>query len=176
MSTRRVVTGTHNGKSVVVSDEQVSPITVSLLPGTEFQSLWGGDELVTLPATGVQPSTAGWFPPTGGFRFAMFTLPPADAGPATSFDFDAAVREFGEKLPGMAEVMELDSPGMHTTSTVDLDFVVSGEVWLELDDGKETRLGPGDCVTQNGTRHAWRNKSDAPCVLVVAIVGAKPQS
>ena len=29
------------------------------------------------------------------------------------------------------------NPGMHTTDTVDFDVVVSGEVYLELDDGAE---------------------------------------
>ena len=48
---------------------------------------------------------------------------------------------------------------MHTTQTVDLDLVLEGEIWLELDDGEEVLLGPGDCVIQNGTRHAWHNRS-----------------
>jgi len=50
--------------------------------------------------------------------------------------------------------------------------VLSGEVWLELDDGAEVHLRPGDCVIQNGTRHAWRNRSTEPCVIAVALVGA----
>jgi quercetin dioxygenase-like cupin family protein len=50
--------------------------------------------------------------------------------------------------------------------------VLSGEVWLELDDGAEVHLQPGDCVIQNGTRHAWRNRSQQPCVIAVALVGA----
>jgi hypothetical protein len=28
-------------------------------------------------------------------------------------------------------------------------------LWLELDDGQLTRLGPGDAAVQNDTRHAW---------------------
>ena len=36
----------------------------------------------------------------------------------------AALRELAEKLPGMAEVMEPDHPGMHTTDTIDFDVVV----------------------------------------------------
>lgn len=47
-----------------------------------------------------------------------------------------------------------------------------GEVWLELDDGARTRLGPGDTVVQNGTRHAWRNLSGEPVTLAVVNVGA----
>jgi hypothetical protein len=39
---------------------------------------------------------------------------------------------------------------MHTTDTVDYDTIISGELCLELDDGKEVRLKPGDIVIQNG--------------------------
>jgi len=35
------------------------------------------------------------------------------------------------------------------------------------DDGVEVHLKAGDVLVQHGTRHAWRNKSDQPCVLVV---------
>jgi len=69
--------------------------------------------------------------------------------------------------------MEPDNPGMHTTDTVDFDYIISGEVWLELDDGQQVHLQAGDCVIQNGARHAWRNKSSEPCVVAVAIVGAR---
>ena len=40
----------------------------------------------------------------------------------------------------MAEVLEPENPGMHTTDTVDFDVVISGEVYLELDDGSEVLL------------------------------------
>jgi mannose-6-phosphate isomerase-like protein (cupin superfamily) len=49
---------------------------------------------------------------------------------------------------------------------------VSGEVWLELDDGAEVLLKAGDCVVQNGARHRWRNPSSEPCVMAVAQIGA----
>ncbi|MEG3585963.1 MAG: cupin domain-containing protein, partial [Actinomycetota bacterium] len=62
---------------------------------------------------------------------------------------------------------------MHTTDTVDYEFVISGEVVLELDDGAEVTLKPGDTVVPNGTRHAWRNRTNEPAVLVVVLIGAK---
>ena len=87
-------------------------------------------------------------------------------------DVAAAVTELTEKLPGLAEAMEPDHPGMHTTDSVDFDVVLSGEVWLELDDGAEVHLRAGDCVVMNGARHAWRNRSQAPCTIAVVLVGA----
>jgi quercetin dioxygenase-like cupin family protein len=68
--------------------------------------------------------------------------------------------------------MEADHPGMHTTDTIDFIYVVSGEVWLELDDGQEVHLRPGDTVVQNGTRHAWHNRGSDPCQMVGVLVGA----
>jgi quercetin dioxygenase-like cupin family protein len=50
--------------------------------------------------------------------------------------------------------------------------VVSGEVWLELDDGEAVHLHAGECVVQNGTRHAWHNRSSEPAVLFVTLLGA----
>ena len=76
-------------------------------------------------------------------------------------------------LPGMAGHMEPDDPGMHTTATVDFEFVVSGRCLLELDDGETRELGPGDTVVQNGTRHRWINPYDETCRLIVVLVGAR---
>jgi mannose-6-phosphate isomerase-like protein (cupin superfamily) len=173
MRVRRVVTGQDStGKSVFVSDDQVEPVTLSQITGPEFHRIWGSDVTPTLPTDGTPPAQPTYFPPAPGFRLGFFTLPPAGAPVPPDLDVVALFAEMGEKLPGMAEVMEPDHPGMHTTDTVDLDLVISGEVFLELDDGAEVRLGPGDCVVQNGTRHAWHNRSDQPAVLFVALLGA----
>jgi uncharacterized cupin superfamily protein len=62
---------------------------------------------------------------------------------------------------------------MHTTDSVDFEVVVSGEVVMELDDGVETLLKAGDCVVQNGTRHAWHNRSADKCVIASCLIGAE---
>lgn len=61
---------------------------------------------------------------------------------------------------------------MHTTDTTDFGVLVSGSLVLELDDGAEVALAPGDAVVQNGTRHRWRVVGDEPAVMAVCIVGA----
>ncbi|HEY7946664.1 MAG TPA: cupin domain-containing protein [Acidimicrobiales bacterium] len=172
MTMRCVVTGRKNGKSVVVADTQVEPITVSLLPGTEFHQLWGSDTPPILPTDGQEPERKGYFPPPGGYRFGFFTLGPDSVTMPEDLDIESALLELGTRLPGLADAMEPEHPGMHTTDTVDLDLVVSGEVWLELDDGEEVRLGVGDSVVQNGTRHAWHNRTSEPAVLFVTLLGA----
>jgi mannose-6-phosphate isomerase-like protein (cupin superfamily) len=173
MAVRCVVTGQdEDGTSVFVADSLVEPTKVSLLPGTEFHQLWGSNTPPTLPTDGRIPERHGYFPPPGGYRFGFFTLGPDSVSMPDDLDLEAALEELGTNLPGMAEVMELDHPGMHTTDTVDLDLVISGEVWLELDDGKEIQLRAGDCVVQNGTRHAWHNRTSEPAVLFVTLLGA----
>lgn len=174
MDIRCVVTGQDtSGKSVFVRDAPVAPVTLALLPGFEFHRLWGSESVVQLPSNGTAPPHPGYFPPKSGFRFGFFTIPSEADSEVAPADLAAAFGELREKLPGMAEVLEPENPGMHTTDTVDFDVVISGEVYLELDDGSEVLLRAGDCVVQNGTRHAWRNRSPANCVIAVTLVGAE---
>jgi quercetin dioxygenase-like cupin family protein len=69
--------------------------------------------------------------------------------------------------------MEPDNPGMHTTDTIDFEYVLSGGIMLELDDGAEVVLRPGDTVVQNGTRHRWHNRTSEPASHVAFIVAAE---
>ena len=174
MDIRRVVTGHDaDGKAVFVSDEPIEPVTLALLPGSEFHQIWGGDEPSSFPDDGSRPAAPQYFPPVGGFRFGFFTIPPdGGAGAPEGIDIGAALAEFAEKLPGMAEHLEPADPGMHTTASVDYGIVLSGQATLELDDGVTTVLNPGDCYIQNGTRHRWSNTGDVPAVLAVCLVGA----
>ncbi len=172
MGIRRVVTGqTTAGKSVLVSDESMDPIRATLLGEGGLYGLWGSDEPVKLPQGDSPPPTTGWFPPADGFRFAVVEFGP-EGPPPPDLDLGQAVAELSSKVPGLVETLEPDNPTMHTTDTIDFNFVVSGEIWLELDDGAETLLRAGDCI-QNGTRHAWHNRSSEPCVVAVGLIGAR---
>ena len=178
-----VVTGkTASGKSTVVSHGALKPVTVGMLPGVEFYRIWGSDTMVALPSDGSPPPELEYFPPKNGFRFGMFSLPPATStrapakkAPQTTpqqAPTQAQLQEAEEKLPGLLKFLEADHPGMHTTNSVDFDVVVFGEVVLELDDGTEMLLKAGDCVVQNGTRHAWHNRSRERCLIAFSLVGA----
>ena len=172
MDVRRVVTGhDSDGKAVFASDESVPPITLGLMPGAEFHRLWGSDGPQVYPDDGTNPDAHDYFPGVGGFRFGLFTIPP-EAEADYPDDMEAAAAEIETKLPGMMAHMEPDEPGMHTTDTTDFEIVLSGQIILELDDGAEVTLGPGDTVVQNGTRHRWRNPFDVPAVLGVFLAGA----
>lgn len=169
-----IVTGRNKaGKSVIVSKDAVKAVSAALAPGYEFYHLWGNDSVPKLPSDGTPPEQPQYFPPKNGFRFGIFTLPPTTTAAIAPASTPANITEFNHKLPGMGEVLERDHPGMHTTDTVDFDVVVFGEVVMELDDSAEVLLKAGDCVIQNGTRHAWHNRSSQIAVIAFSLIGAE---
>src|SRR5713226_3468990 len=173
MGIRCIVTGQNeSGKSVFMCNTSVKPVTLALFPGYEFHRLWGSDSTPELPSDGTPPAQPRYFPAIHGFRFGFFTIPPDTTTRIDRFDTAPAIEEIQQKLPGMLDVLERNHPGMPTTDTVDFDVVVSGEVVLELDDGAEVLLKAGDCVIQNGTRHAWHNRSSTNCLIAVTLLGA----
>ena len=142
---RRIVTG-HDaeGRSVVLSD---APTPKTLDIGTAaFHELWITEE-TPAPIEASEPE------PTDR---PVRTPPPAGG----------VLVRFTEMAPGA------EAP-MHRTETVDVGVVIEGETWLLLDDGSETKIGPGDSVVQRGTNHAWANRSDRPVrMMFVMIDGA----
>ena len=173
MHVRRVVTGHDNGgKAVIVDDAEIDATTVAL-SSTTYHELWREDSLPVFPNSGQNGPKTTFFPAQGGFRFFILTVPPGDghADLPQDLDLQAALDEFEHKLPGIMAVNEMGNPGMHTTDTVDMEIILSGEIVLELDDGVETTLRAGDVNIQNGTRHRWHNRGDVPAVMAVAMVG-----
>ena len=171
MKVRRVVTG-HDaeGKAIIASDSEVDGYRPTLMPTAEYHLLWGGDETPHFPDDGSRPDHRTFFPPIGGFRFGIFTVLPGAEQPSEADE--AALADVEAKLPGLLGYLDPSDPGMHTTDTIDFEVVLEGTVVLELDDGAEVTLHPGDTVVQNGTRHRWRNDGDTPARLALFICGA----
>ncbi|MCP5111715.1 MAG: cupin domain-containing protein [bacterium] len=173
MKIRRLVTGhSAEGKAIVAADTEVEGLRLAALPGVEYHQLWGGDQAPTFPDGGLEPEHRDYFPTVGGFRFVIATVAPESETPTYELDEAAAMEELDRVLPGLAATLEPDDPGMHTTDTIDFFYVISGEVRLELDDGRETSLRAGDTGVQNGTRHRWRNTTAKPCRMLFVTVGA----
>lgn len=63
---------------------------------------------------------------------------------------------------------------MHQTPTLDYIIILSGELYLIVEDG-ETLLKPGDIVIQRGTNHAWSNRSTEPCIQLAVLIDAKEE-
>jgi hypothetical protein len=176
MLIRRVVTShDKDGRAVVASDGS-PPWSKEFehTPGFASTLAWLTDAPPRLPFDGNDPTphVKTFVPPAGGSRFIIVTFPPDSVFARPDFDFAASAREHAEQSPGLVDHFEPDNPGMHTTPTVDYGIVLDGEIWLELDDGKTVHLTRHNVVIQNGTRHAWRNKGQAPATMAFVLMGA----
>jgi hypothetical protein len=178
MTVRRVVTGSVGGKSKVVSDGGTRRgKAFEKIPGQSSVLVWATSSAPSTPTDGTDIVTekSNYVPlQPGETRLMIVTFPPDTV--MMSIDPVAGFQEFTEHLPDLASAMEPDNPGMHTTPTIDYGIVLDGEVWLELDDGKQVHLKPHDIVVQNGTRHGWRNKSDKPVKMAFVLIGAQKKN
>jgi mannose-6-phosphate isomerase-like protein (cupin superfamily) len=66
-----------------------------------------------------------------------------------------------------------DGAGFHASQSVDVIVVISGRIWLELDDGVETLVSAGEVIVQNCARHRWRNHGEDWPLLAVVVIGAE---
>jgi hypothetical protein len=171
---RRVVTGHSDAGRAVVKADGTPPRTSVFqhIPGMVSRLVWATAAVPALPHDGADPTSAvtSIVPGPGESRLLVVTFPPDSVFASPDFDGAAAQRENLAVSPGLAERFEPD--GMHETPTVDYGIVLDGEVWLELDNGCAQRLVQHDVVVQNGTRHAWRNKSTRPATLAFVLIGA----
>jgi quercetin dioxygenase-like cupin family protein len=172
---RRVITGHDgDGKSLVIIDETMTAdrghvLTPEGQPNVRLSDVWisraipdnntGNDDTVEEKVT--------LEPPPGGAVFRTLEIPPD-----SERNFDQMRRYFdqmgaSERLDGQKH------PGMHKTNTVDYLIVISGEVWLILDQ-EEVLLKQGDTCVQRGTLHAWSNRADKPCTLAGILLDAAP--
>lgn len=178
MSVRRVVTGKSGGKSKIVSDGGTRRSRAfKNIPGQTAALLWSTPATPALPIDGTDViSEQSTYLPNhpGETRLIVVTFPPDSV--MMNIDPVAGFQEFAEHVPDLAAAMEPESPGMHTTQTIDYGIVLEGEVWAEVDDGKQVHLEAQDIIVQNGTRHAWRNKSDKPVKIAFVLIGAQKKN
>ena len=170
---RRVVTG-HDaeGRSVVLMDGE-SPYSFFLekAGGLRLTELW---ETRSSPADNSGAKDAAGHerriePVGGGTVFRIIEYPPDSVRLAT-IDPESFYSAMGAQA---AEKAERRHPGMHRTHTLDYCVVLSGEIYAMLDEG-EVLQRAGDCLVQRGTRHAWSNRTEKPCVIAFVLVAAKP--
>jgi mannose-6-phosphate isomerase-like protein (cupin superfamily) len=109
-------------------------------------------------------------PDPRGSVIRVLDVPP---GNVHESDANAAAESFAEMGAAHAVTAGKSShPFMHRTETVDYGILISGEIWLIVDEG-EIKLNPGDIVIQRGTSHAWSNRSDRPARLVFVLLSGK---
>jgi steroid delta-isomerase-like uncharacterized protein len=165
---RRIITAHRDGKSVIVDD---SEILAQPFLGFELT------ELMEVVGTPTIPVEEGEYkkeltlrmPDPGGVRIRLAMLTPDE-------EFFRTYREKGVDPAEEWRNAFGDDFRMHTTDTVDCGIILSGELCMELDDGAEVLLKPGDVVVNCGTRHAWRNRSAQNCIAAFVCIGAKREA
>lgn len=150
---RRIVTGIKDGKSVIIEDEMVKN-AIEHFPDLIISDLWNTQQMpasldfeTPIPNTGY-PQT-----PKNGTYFRYVSIPP---------DKDLGVEIEAGKL----------HPMMHKTQTLDYIIILSGELYLIMEEG-ETLMKAGDIVIQRGTNHAWSNRSQEPCIQLAILIDAE---
>jgi quercetin dioxygenase-like cupin family protein len=183
---RRVVTGIDKaGKSYFVSDGE--PQRHYKAPtGEEVYEVWRVYGNPTIPVTETDPTVnmTSYLPEPGeGGSFLRYIYRPTKKAREKAIKNGADPKAWEQWLHAnrvvnpatgkpLFEALEVNgNPGMHSTDTIDYAIVVSGEIWLELDDGKEVHLKQGDVVIQNGTKHAWRNHGESDSLMCFCMVG-----
>lgn len=172
---RRVVTGHDaNGKAMIVSD--APPVNAQLVGGPggpTFFEVWHTLEtpaFIYARPHGRDEQGLVLPPPKNGTRIRVIEFPPegeeirkmtvADAAAKFKTMGDEQASTSGESAP---------HPLMHRTKTVDYGIVLEGEITLVLDLG-ETTIRAGDIVVQNGTNHAWANRSGKACRMAFILI------
>lgn len=150
---RRVTTGVDaRGKAVVIADERVRGDERGL-------PIWSTDAPPVM-GDSAPPAAQGWWPPAGGIRVTLSSRKPD------------ALRAAPVASPNQWPDIN-DAAGFHASCSADIIVVISGRIWLELDEGVEVELSAGDTLIQNGTRHRWHNHGDDWPIMAVIIIGAR---
>ena len=173
---RRLVTGHDaDGKSVCTSDSTATNfLSRPNRPGVTLTNLWQTTES---PCTfrGPDETVDGPFvlhPPGNGTVFRTVQFEPEDPEIMAGLDGKAAFAEMG----AADNIVEnARHPFMHRTDSVDYAMILSGEIYLLLDD-TEYLLKAGDTVVQRGTNHAWSNRGTETCEIAFILVDAVPDN
>lgn len=140
---QRVVTGHDADGRAIFKSEDVTPTRMIPSGDASFLLLW---TTATVPADNNDETD-------GRLRDAGLTLN------------QGSVIRIVDMLPGK------ESP-MHRTNSIDYGIVMSGEVELELDDGRKTTVREGGVIIQRGTNHLGRNVTDKPCRIAFILIEA----
>jgi quercetin dioxygenase-like cupin family protein len=143
---KKVVTGFRGGAPVL----EVRPPVVIKAPQSDDDHWaachWISDHPTRIEADDLSGTWRERLPPSLGSAFRLFQFAPAGQ-PGASGEF-------------------------HTTHSIDYVVIVSGRLWLILEN-EEVELNPGDTVVQRGVPHRWENRGDEPCFAASVMIAAE---
>jgi mannose-6-phosphate isomerase-like protein (cupin superfamily) len=173
--TRRVVTGhDSSGKAVVLMDSPAPNTKVSPGTGSLMSLIWVTDETpATMKGSADRADRViGVPPPARGSIFRMVDFQP---NPPDGPD-DARQKQVLSTMGGATYNPHGGAPArhpfMHRTRSIDYALVLEGEIDMLLDDS-EVHLKAGDVLVQQGTNHAWVNRSGKVCRMAFVLIDAE---
>jgi len=172
---RRIVTGHDDKGRAIVEIDGPAP-NVRMRAGAGFVStlLWVTDES---PARlDLREDRAdrqiGVPPPPNGSIFRVVDFPPVTKE-AEAIDQATLLQAMGAGHHAHGEAPARHAY-MHRTKSVDYALVLDGEIDMLLDDS-EVHMKAGDVMVQQGTNHAWVNRSSKTCrIAFILIDGIDP--
>lgn len=172
---RRFVTGLndHGHSNISIDDFATNILPINGWPGAFITDVWATEEM---PVDNAGPRDRGarpirHDPAPYGTIFRVVEIPP-ERDLQAAIDVDAAFAAMGShNRPSAGDSSRHGS--MHFTDSVDYLVVMSGEMHMLMEDG-EVLLPTGSVIVQRGTKHAWVNRSDKPCVIAAILVNAVP--
>jgi mannose-6-phosphate isomerase-like protein (cupin superfamily) len=168
---RRVVTTIDDNDKAVVLFDGPNPHNFERAHGTVSRLFWATDQ-TPADLTGTADRAAsvkGIAPPVGGSVLRIVDFPPTTPE-MEALDLNYQQQHVGELSPKRG--LPPRHPFMHRTRSVDYALVLSGEIDMLLDEG-EIHLKAGDILVQQGTNHAWVNRSKEVCRIAFVLIDAK---
>jgi mannose-6-phosphate isomerase-like protein (cupin superfamily) len=171
---RRVVTG-HDatGKAIVLFDGANPHRSVRPGSTTVGRLLWVTDK-VPADMSGTADRAAvkiGIAPPAGGSVFRVVDFPPTTDAEIAKLDNDHMHKSMPHDDESATKYRPPSHPFMHRTRSIDYAIVIAGEIDMKLDD-EEIHLEQGDVLVQQGTNHAWINRSGKTCRVAFILIDA----
>ena len=178
---RRVVTGhDKNGSAIIESDQIATQILERPnRPGVRLTNFWMTDQT---PAEydGPAETCTGPFvlhPPTNGSVFRCVEFMPENPEVMEKLSSEDGAAAFAEMGAGDNVVQGGRHPWMHRTDSVDYGIILTGEIWMLMDNEEnDVLLCAGDVVVQRGTNHAWANRSTEPCTVMFVLIDGVTKS
>jgi mannose-6-phosphate isomerase-like protein (cupin superfamily) len=167
---RRVVTGhDDHGKAIIEIDGMAPNVRVREGAGFVSTLLWVTDETPAIGSLKIDRAdrTIGTAPPPNGTVLRVVDFPPVtpELESVSQKDLLKAMGVDSHSPDGA----KARHPYMHRTKSVDYGIILSGEIDMLMDDS-EVHLKAGDVIIQQGTNHAWVNKSDKFCRIAFVLI------
>jgi hypothetical protein len=172
---RRIVTG-HDprGKAIVLFDSSDPYKEVRPRAGVTTRALWMTESTPAQMDGSADRAAAvrSIAPLPNGSIFRVVDFPSMTDEEMAKLDLHHMADQAGQSHAA-SKYRPPTHPFMHRTTSVDYAIVMSGEIDMLLDDGVSLHVKAGDVVVQQGTNHAWINRTGATCRVAFVLIGAQ---